>query len=438
MRKVAPLLLFVAMLGCRAKETVPEAGAILLDVRTEEGTAAPDELRAWVYGDTGMLWSRVRIPAEGPLQVQDSRKLGTILVQPGPVKGSLRIHLRAFSAGVRISDGTLSIANLAGDNRTFPITLTAALPKDDDADDVPDAIDDCPGVGNPSQGGCPPAAPPDAGSANDALSPSGPDAGTQQWADSNELPKDSVQRDEGAPDTVEPPDGFAADRVASQPDLRAGQDTTDLPRLADVTAERIERDANSGADQGPPKPVDASTPDVAIPDAPAPDVASDVGTDLDAVVAPACPDGGLCDKTQGALCANNGECASGFCADGVCCTNTCVGPCRSCNQPSATGVCQGYAAGTDPEAECGSASSCNGVGACGPSVSPDLPNGQLCTAGSQCRSGHCTDGVCCDSACSDPCQTCGTGVCQSVKKADDVPECTGNSTCNPRGMCVAR
>ena len=99
-------------------------------------------------------------------------------------------------------------------------------------------------------------------------------------------------------------------------------------------------------------------------------------------------------------------------------------------------VCQGYAAGSDPELECPS-SSCNGVGACGPATS-NLANGSLCNTADQCTSGFCVDGVCCESACAEPCQACGTGTCLAVKKADDIPECTGAMSCNPRGGCVAK
>ena len=93
--------------------------------------------------------------------------------------------------------------------------------------------------------------------------------------------------------------------------------------------------------------------------------------------------------------------------------------------------------GSDPEAECPSGTTCNGVGACGQVAPPNLANGQLCVSDTQCQSGFCTDGVCCESACDAPCEACGTGACLPVKKADDVPECTDTMTCNPQGRCVA-
>lgn len=173
-----------------------------------------------------------------------------------------------------------------------------------------------------------------------------------------------------------------------------------------------------GADAG----VDAGGADTAV------DAAAEIGPGVDAGASP---------LPQGASCAAGSECASGYCADGVCCTNDCVGPCRSCNQPSAVGMCQGYASGFDPEGECASGTACNGVGACGP-VSVNRANGQLCTAGNQCASTFCVDGVCCDRACSDPCFSCGKGTCTTVTKTEDVPECSGTQTCNPNGRCVLK
>jgi hypothetical protein len=54
-----------------------------------------------------------------------------------------------------------------------------------------------------------------------------------------------------------------------------------------------------------------------------------------------------------ASCTAGSDCASGQCADGVCCSSTCTGACRSCSLGATAGTCAAYAAGTDPEAECG-------------------------------------------------------------------------------------
>ncbi|HEY8922952.1 MAG TPA: hypothetical protein VIU64_01155, partial [Polyangia bacterium] len=143
-------------------------------------------------------------------------------------------------------------------------------------------------------------------------------------------------------------------------------------------------------------------------------------------------------QPNGAPCASSAQCTSGVCADGSCCDVACGGACRSCNQPGAVGSCRAYASGTDPERECTTGSTCNGAGAC--VALPDMKkaNGQPCSGATQCVSGFCADGVCCNTACGDACQSCTTGTCLAVKRADDAPQCTGTKTCNPKGECVAR
>jgi hypothetical protein len=433
-RRLLLVLLLALSPACRSAKTEPEAGAVLVHVRCAAGTPTPDELRAWVYDDGGVLWDGVRIPAAGPLVAAGALDLGTVLIQPGQVRGRLRVHMRGLVAGARISDGTLAIATPLAGGRVYELVLDAAVPTDVDGDDVPDALDDCPAMANPAQGGCPAALAPDAG----------PD----------------VVLPDGAVDTAATVSDSPSEQVADgNPDESQTQDATDgaadlVLVMSDVPAE------DEGVEAGP-SAVEVGLPD-ALPDLPAdragadlrdsgPEVALDVGRDSppvadlpvdqpepDAAGGTACVDGGPCNLAQGALCGADTECASGFCADGVCCTNTCLGPCRSCNQPSSTGICQGYPAGLDPEGECGGGATCNGVGACGTAPPANLPNGQLCSAANQCKSGFCKDGVCCDTACDGTCQACGTGTCLAVKKADDVPECTGTMTCNPRGLCVAR
>jgi uncharacterized membrane protein YgcG len=83
----------------------------------------------------------------------------------------------------------------------------------------------------------------------------------------------------------------------------------------------------------------------------------------------ACDGSGSCKSKNGVACSSATACASGFCADGVCCESACDGKCVSCNQAARAGKCSGYAAGSDPENDCGRGqppcrSICNGAGAC--------------------------------------------------------------------------
>ncbi len=86
-------------------------------------------------------------------------------------------------------------------------------------------------------------------------------------------------------------------------------------------------------------------------------------------VGQACDGSGNCMAMNGQVCTSASSCASGFCADGVCCDGACNGTCVSCNQAGLVGKCSPYAAGTDPQKECGMGSgvcqsTCDGVGNC--------------------------------------------------------------------------
>jgi hypothetical protein len=77
--------------------------------------------------------------------------------------------------------------------------------------------------------------------------------------------------------------------------------------------------------------------------------------------------------------------------------------------------------------------------ACSEEGTCNKPLGTSCEKGSECATGYCVDSVCCQNHCDKSCQACNSaGICQPVKKADDVPECTGTMTCDNRGTCVAK
>ncbi|MGB8295883.1 MAG: kelch repeat-containing protein [Polyangia bacterium] len=108
----------------------------------------------------------------------------------------------------------------------------------------------------------------------------------------------------------------------------------------------------------------------------------------------ACGTDGSCNAKNGTACSGASACASGFCVDGVCCDSACDGICVSCNQAGQAGKCSAYAAGSDPQKECGLGSgacrsTCNGAGAC------DYPQyGTPCGTCITCDgAGACTVGV---------------------------------------------
>ncbi len=153
-RTIALVVAVVTTAACRSSQDVPEAGALLLQVKLAPGARTPDEVRVFVYDDAGALWNDVRVPAQGPLVPQSASELGTILVQPGVTVGDLRIDLHGLSSGALVDEGTLKISAASAAGGTFEVTLAAALPADSDGDGVPDPVDDCPSVPDPKQAGC--------------------------------------------------------------------------------------------------------------------------------------------------------------------------------------------------------------------------------------------------------------------------------------------
>jgi hypothetical protein len=94
---IVSALALAATLGCRGSTEGPEAGAILLRAHLAPGAPMPDELRLFVYDDTGILWQDARTPSEGPLVAESATLLGTILIKPGTTVGDLRIDVDACS-----------------------------------------------------------------------------------------------------------------------------------------------------------------------------------------------------------------------------------------------------------------------------------------------------------------------------------------------------
>lgn len=130
----------------------------------------------------------------------------------------------------------------------------------------------------------------------------------------------------------------------------------------------------------------------------------------------ACDGAGACGLDDGELCGMSGDCLSGNCVDGVCCDTACSGTCEACD--IVPGVCSPRPDGTDPEAECAGADTCNGAGDCrcvdgmvngdetgidcGGSICGALcPAGQGCIGPTDCDSGICTGNVCQLAACGD-------------------------------------
>ena len=106
----------------------------------------------------------------------------------------------------------------------------------------------------------------------------------------------------------------------------------------------------------------------------------------------ACDGTGNCMTSNGQKCSTGSTCASGFCADGVCCDSACAGTCMACNQTGQVGKCTPFAAGTDPQKECGQGdgtckSACDGVSGCGyPSTNVSCDKCMTCDGYGKCDS----------------------------------------------------
>jgi hypothetical protein len=321
------LALALALGACRSGGSAPEPGAILLRVDVMAGVPMPDELRVFIYDDTGILWSDVRVPAEGPLVPQSAQSLGTILIQPGATTGTLRLEVRGLAAGASIVDGLLEIAPGARAQATFDLVLGTPLPPDEDGDGVPDQIDDCPAVADPEQTGCPVVV--DAGQDASASDDAGADADAgDPCADGGcGAPQGATCAANGDCASGFCADGVCCANACTGPCRSCNQPGSDGVCLGYAQGTDPELECASGT---------------------------------------TCNGAGACgkppsagSKANGDLCSGASECASGFCTDGVCCGTLCNAPCQSCG----TGTCL-MVKNTQDVPECAGSMTCNPHGKC--------------------------------------------------------------------------
>ena len=141
--------------------------------------------------------------------------------------------------------------------------------------------------------------------------------------------------------------------------------------------------------------------------------------------------GGKCDSTignaLGATCSSPGDCATNICSDdGKCCDVSCTGECNTC----ASGTCEG----ADTSVAC-STGFCDGSGACDNTVVL-LPDGDVCTGGSECTSGNCSgDGYCCASSCTGDCNSCFGGTCAPLSQGYGCSDNGQFGLCDGAGSC---
>jgi hypothetical protein len=145
---------------------------------------------------------------------------------------------------------------------------------------------------------------------------------------------------------------------------------------------------------------------------------------------------GLRSRSNGATCADGGECMSAVCTDGVCCETACTGTCRSCAVPGRQGTCALVPEGVhhrdcaDQGLEtCGFDGTCDGKGAC-----RKQPTGTRCAAG-HCSGSSIIAAGACDgqgSCAMGPQVTCAPFSCDA---SAEIPRCFDR--CDTADQCVS-
>lgn len=336
---VAALALAVAA-SCGKPAPVVEAGALLLSISAPPGVIV-DELRLWIYDDGGVLFDGRRVPDSGALpRPKSDGDLGTVLVQPGAARGDLRIHARGLAAGVRLLEGVARVDLARVKDGRVDLALFALAPADDDADGVPDDIDDCPAEANPSQGGCPSgdggAAP--GGSGGGAGSAGLGGGGGAGGAAGGATAMGGMSATGGRAATGGA--GGSGGRTASGGAPGSGGA---MPGAGGVMG--------SGGTGGAGWPWDAGLSwDAGVPGDGA--MPSDALRDSAPMEMPR--------KSLGVTCTGASECASGFCVDGLCCESACNRACEACR---AGGRCQDVVRAQDVP-QCAGTMTCNARAMC--------------------------------------------------------------------------
>jgi hypothetical protein len=329
---IVSALALAATLGCRGSTEIPEAGAILLRAHLAPGAPMPDELRLFVYDDTGILWQNVRTPSEGPLVAESATLLGTIVLKPGTTVGDLRIDVHGLADGSLVDEATLVIPPDERGQGTFDLTLSGALPSDTDGDGVPDPVDDCPTIPDPAQTGCRA----DGGSADAAPAriDAGPDAPARAGAGGG------VGGAGGSTGGAAGRTGQAGAGGAAGQSGTGGSTGGAAGRTGQAGAGGAAGQSGTGGSTGGA----AGRTGQAGAAGRAGASGSTGGAAGHAVGGGG--SGGTGKLPQGAACSDARSCATGFCKDGACCDTGCTDACNSC----ATGTCTEVTnASDDPE-----------------------------------------------------------------------------------------
>jgi hypothetical protein len=185
MSRVLATTLAVLLAGCTSIPT-----SVLL--RIEGQIAGPLELVLAVF-DTGGVAVKDRVLGNG------ANTLPATTVLFPPQDHELRILVRARHQGVVVGEGATIVELQRNKQVTATVTIIKGRLPDQDSDDVPDILDNCPNLPNPDQGSCTPTfpdgAPADFKSDADAGVPDGPELDRSPDVERDLAPTDLPPKD---------------------------------------------------------------------------------------------------------------------------------------------------------------------------------------------------------------------------------------------------
>jgi hypothetical protein len=451
------LLAALLAAGCGSTPT-----SLLLTVSNDVGAPVPDAVRLRVFDTPGLLHDFTAFASPPP---SGDGRLGTVVISPR--RGgdrTLRVQVQGLRQNTLVSEGTVEVELQARQQSKADVLLQAGRREDSDGDGVPDGIDNCPLLPNPTQqnsgserggdactGGGPPA--------SDGGAPPPIDAGRTPAVDAPapavDAPRAGRPRGAACGAGADCASGFCADGVCCESACTGGCRSCALRGMLGTCAplpagevdpaggcakEAPESCGLDGACDGRgacrkhpagtmckpascatmterllPSACDGSGVCVAgksqtcAPFTCAADACkTSCAGPQDCAPLESCINGSCGKKPLGATCGMGAECASQSCQDGVCCdVADCSGPCRSCAAAGRLGSCTSFTAGADPRA-------------------PGCPTDAPATCG---RTGKC-DGM-------GACQrfypagtTCGMKTCTGSSELM-APACDGMGACRP-------
>ncbi|MFZ5788096.1 MAG: DUF2341 domain-containing protein, partial [Acidobacteriota bacterium] len=239
--------LVVVLLGASLPACRDAPSTIILEIRAEAGVMPLDEIRLSVLVPSGVAVSAQRLPAAGAPSLP-----GEVVLYPKE-SGVVRLWARGLRGGASVGDGATQATAEPGKQVRATLTLKAGALPDTDRDGIPDAVDNCPAIANPSQGACP--------GQGDLPRP---DRGLDVAADSaSDLARDVAATDQAMPDRTS---DLGTDQAKPKIDLKVdlAKPKPDLPRL-DQPQPKLDLPKPDKPKVDQPKP-DLLKPDLLQPD----------------------------------------------------------------------------------------------------------------------------------------------------------------------------